>query len=164
MHMPPSFPSSYLTQTICVVGLKADHCIRLPSKRKITKLEFGSRQAHEMKVILTTATILLKYHVYRYCMLLLPLLYFWKEVCSSKRQTSVCVKRFFMLSANCMAIVNGKDEALLCEANCQLWYHCGCVSVPSARTGSYLPVRNHLLANHVPFWTKDARLLNSIQR
>ena len=32
-----------------------------------------------------------------------------------------------------LAIVDGKDEALLCEANCQLWYHRGCASIPPAR-------------------------------
>ena len=28
------------------------------------------------------------------------------------------------------AIVDGKDEALLCEGSCCLWYHRGCASVP----------------------------------
>ena len=29
-------------------------------------------------------------------------------------------------------IVDGKDEALLCEGDCGLWYHRGCTSVPPA--------------------------------
>ena len=31
------------------------------------------------------------------------------------------------------AIVDGKDEALLCEGDCGLWYHRGCASIPPAQ-------------------------------
>ena len=55
-----------------------------------------------------------------------------KKSASSKKQTSACRRK--ILCAICqLAIVDGKDEAILCEANCQLWYHRGCASVPPAR-------------------------------
>ena len=31
------------------------------------------------------------------------------------------------------AIVDGKDEALLCEGDCGLWFHRGCASIPPCR-------------------------------
>ena len=32
-----------------------------------------------------------------------------------------------------LPIVDGKDEAILCEGSCQQWYHCGCASLPPER-------------------------------
>ena len=54
-----------------------------------------------------------------------------KKVGSSKK-TAPCRRK--IPCAICqLAIVDGKDEALLCEANCQLWYHRGCASIPPHR-------------------------------
>ena len=43
-----------------------------------------------------------------------------KKAASRKANCAVCQQ----------PVVDEKDEALLCEANCQLWYHRGCASVP----------------------------------
>ena len=32
-----------------------------------------------------------------------------------------------------LPIVDGKDEAILCEGSCQQWYHRGCASLPPER-------------------------------
>ena len=43
-----------------------------------------------------------------------------------------CQKK--ILCAVCrLPIVAGKDEAILCEASCQQWYHRGCASLPPER-------------------------------
>ena len=49
-----------------------------------------------------------------------------------KRQPSACRRK--IPCAICqLQIVDGKDEALFCESNCQLWYHRSCASVPPER-------------------------------
>ena len=54
-----------------------------------------------------------------------------KKLSTSKKQVAQGGRRTKVLCAVCqLPIVDGKDEALLCEGVCNLWFHRGCASVP----------------------------------
>ena len=46
-----------------------------------------------------------------------------KKPCRRKTLCAVCR----------LAVIDGKDEAILCEGKCQQWYHRGCASLPPER-------------------------------
>ena len=54
-----------------------------------------------------------------------------KKPSTSKKLTAPGTRRSKVVCAVCqLPIVDGKDEALLCEGECNRWFHRGCASVP----------------------------------